>query len=111
MNSQDGYDALWLWFGLSRASWLTLPRVLMHAMPDEWQGKIAALLDEYQSTFPNQPDLGTRVQITADGKLVKTPEWLINYRHPDADDIDACRGEESACVFVREHKHCREGEA
>lgn len=32
-----GENALWLWFGLSRASWLTLPRVLMHEMPDEWR--------------------------------------------------------------------------
>lgn len=38
-----GYDALWGWFGLSRASFLVLPRVLMHEMPDDWQLRMAAL--------------------------------------------------------------------
>ena len=88
-----GFDELWLWFGLSRASWLTLPRVLMHAMPDEWQGKMAALLSEYDRTFPNQPDMGARVQVTTvGGKLTKTPDWLLEYRHPDNAKIDELRG-------------------
>ena len=30
-----GCDDLWEWFGLSRASWLTMPRILMHEMPAE----------------------------------------------------------------------------
>ena len=77
-----------MWFGLSYASWLTLPRVLMHEMPDEWQQKMADLLHEYEETFPNPPDLGTRVQVTYRGKLTKTPGWLINYRHPDYAQIN-----------------------
>ena len=90
----DGRDDLSAWFGLSYASFLTLPRVFMEAMPDAWQGRMAALLNEYQSAFPNQPDLGTRVQVTdGDGRLVKAPRWLLNYRHPDRDAIDACRAE------------------
>jgi len=85
-------DAIQCWFNLSYASFLTLPRVLMQAMPVEWQGKLAALLNEYQETFPNQPEIGTRVQITdPSGKLIKTPEWLLNYRHPDYDAIDRLR--------------------
>lgn len=80
----EGHEALWLWFGLSRASWLTLPRVLMHAMPDEWQGAMARLLNEYYEMFPNMPDQGSRVQVTdLAGKLIRTPSWLINYRYPD----------------------------
>lgn len=47
MKNKKGYDALWNWFGLSRSSWLTLPRVLMHEMPDDWQRKMAKLLEEY----------------------------------------------------------------
>ena len=74
---------LWDWFGLSRASFLVLPRVLMHEMPEEWQDRMVVLLDEYDETFPNQPDIGTRVQITRKGKLIKTPDWLVNYRHPN----------------------------
>ena len=91
--SSPGYDALWGWFGLSYASWLTLPRVLMHAMPDEWQQKMADLLIEYQETYTNMPSLGTRVQvITERGVLTKTPNWLIHYRHPNTEVIEVLKG-------------------
>jgi len=89
--NRPGYDRLWGWFGLSYASWLIIPRVLMHEMSDEWQDKMTDLMEEYQRTFPNQPDLGTRVQITNDGKLIKTPSWLLNYRHPEYAEIDKLR--------------------
>jgi hypothetical protein len=79
------------WFGLSYAAWLTLPRVLMEAMPEEWQKRMAGLLNEYNDTFPNQPDLGTRVQITQGKKLVKAPKWLLNYRRPDMGTINSLR--------------------
>lgn len=83
---------LQLWFNLSYASWLTLPRVLMEQMPVAWQDQIAALLNEYREAFPNQPAIGTRVHITdLAGKLIKTPDWLINYRHPDKAMIDSLR--------------------
>ncbi len=88
---RSGYDRLWAWFSLSYSSWLTIPRVLMHEMPDEWQGKMTELLEEYQDAFPNQPDLGTRVQVTEGNKLTKTPHWLINYRRPDCAEIDKLR--------------------
>ena len=80
------------WFGPSRASYLTLPRAFMESMPDEWQEQIAELLNEYDYTFINQPPLGTRVQTTdLTGKLVKTPEWIINYRRPDLNAINRCK--------------------
>ena len=91
MNVIDrpGYDALWLWFSLSYASWLTIPRVLMHEMPDDWQARMTQLLKEYGDAFPNMPPtLGTRVQVTDNGKLISTPRWLINYRHPDHRTIE-----------------------
>jgi hypothetical protein len=82
---RNGYDKLWNWFGLSYASWLTIPRVLMHEMPDEWQNKMAKLLEEYDNYW-NMEKVevdGTRVQCTKNNKLFKTPKWLLNYRHPD----------------------------
>ena len=82
-KSQDGGHRLWCWFSLSYASFLTIPRVLMHSMPDDWQNRMAALLEEYENFFPNQPDIGTQVQAIKDGKLTKMPEFLKNYRHPD----------------------------
>lgn len=80
-------ERLWEWFGLSYASFLVLPRVLMHEMPSEWQDKMTNLLNEYEEAFPNQPDLGTRVQLTKNGKLTKMLKWLINYRRPDYEAI------------------------
>jgi hypothetical protein len=90
----SGYDNLWGWFGLSYSSFLTMPRVLMHEMPDEWQSKMAGLLEEYDETFRHWPSgMGTRVQVTINGKMVKTPEWLINYRHPNFEKIRELKGE------------------
>lgn len=96
MRIDEGRDALSCWFELSYASWLTLPRVLMEAMPDDWQGRMAALLREYDEAFPNPPNLGTRVQVTQGRRLVKTPSWLINYRRPDRDAVDSCRQRDQA---------------
>lgn len=84
---------LWEWFGLSYASFLVLPRVLMHEMSEEWQNKMVKLLEEYDESFPNMPDLGTRVYVIKKGKLTKTPNWLINYRHPDYEEIEKLRKE------------------
>ena len=75
-------NKLWNWFGLSYATWLTIPRILLHEMPLEWQNKMADLLNEYEETFCNQPEIGTRVQITKDRKLIKTPYWITQYRYP-----------------------------
>jgi hypothetical protein len=61
-------------------------------MPDDWQNQMASLLEEYQDTFPNQPDIGTRIQATKNGKLTKMPEFLKNYRHPDYRVIEKMKG-------------------
>ena len=88
----EGYHKLWGWFGLSRASFLTLPRTLMHEMPDEWQSKMAALLDEYDATFDlsNLPDCKV-MAVRDDGKFSSWPEWILQYRRPDVDRINAMR--------------------
>jgi len=89
--NNEGHGKLWGWFGLSRASFLTLPRVLMHEMPDEWQGKMADLLEQYDATYTNQPDIDTSVRATKNGKLTKFPSWMLNYRHPDYEAIEELR--------------------
>lgn len=80
-------DKLHTWFGLSYASFLTMPRVLMQEMPEEWQEKMANLLEEYDNTFDTS-DIGikgTRVMaVGKDNKLTKMPKELLNYRHPDS---------------------------
>ena len=87
-----GHDALWGWFELSYASFLTLPRVLMHEMPDKWQAKMATLLREYDDTFQRFADLDSRVSaVGRNGKFCAFPSWLLDYRHPDHEKINAMR--------------------
>ena len=88
-----GYAALWLWFGLSRASWLTLPRVLMHEMPDDWQARMAQLLEEYDAAWniPESMQCETMVSAKRNGKFVRLPSVLLTYRHPRKDEIDRLR--------------------
>jgi hypothetical protein len=92
MNDKEGENKLWTWFSLSYSSWLTLPRVLMHEMPDEWQGKMADLLEEWETHWDfSDVDLEPSVQLKANGKFVKTPEWLWNYRHPNKAELKSLR--------------------
>lgn len=45
------------------------------------------------NSFQNQPEISTRVQVTnLAGKLIKTPDWLINYRRPDHNMIKKLKG-------------------
>lgn len=85
---KQGEDRLWNWFSLSYSSWLTMPRALMHEMPDEWQGKMAALLEEWDEHWDFKDiDFETCVQLRENGKFVSVPDWLSNYRHPRKKDI------------------------
>ncbi|MCD2752679.1 hypothetical protein K4W61_09115 [Pseudomonas aeruginosa] len=90
----SGYDQLWAWFGLSRSAYAVLPRVMMHAMPDEWQGRFAELMDEWDDHWPNQPDITAHVQIKQNNRFISTPPWLLNYRHPDHNQLNAMRGKD-----------------
>lgn len=88
---RPGFERLWLWFGLGRASWLTLPRVLMHGMPDDWQERMAELLEEFDSTWTFSDGFRTQVSVSRAGRFVRMPEWLGNYRHPHRADIESAR--------------------
>ncbi|HHW2125229.1 TPA: hypothetical protein ACUUCH_000937 [Pseudomonas aeruginosa] len=93
-SNTPGYDQLWGWFGLSRSAYAVLPRVMMHAMPDDWQARFAELMDEWDDHWPNQPDITTHVQIKQNNRFISTPPWLLNYRHPDHNQLNAMRGKE-----------------
>lgn len=93
-QANAGYDQLWAWFGLSRSAYAVLPRVMMHAMPDEWQGRFAELMDEWDDHWPNQPDITAHVQIKQNNRFISTPPWLLNYRHPDHNQLNAMRGKD-----------------
>ncbi|AUR92983.1 hypothetical protein NVP1181O_19 [Vibrio phage 1.181.O._10N.286.46.C9] len=84
------------WFGLSYSSFCVMPRVLMEDMPDEWQEKMAELLNQYDDAF-DQSKVGIdgcRVQATMDNKLVKMPSELLNYRRPCQLFLDKVRSED-----------------
>lgn len=88
-----GHDKLWEWFGLSRDSFLIMPRSMMHEMPDEWQSKMADLLNEWDDTW-DMSDIGVdQVHAVArkNGKIVKIPDWVKNYRHPDKLKINSIK--------------------
>lgn len=39
------------WFGLTYSSHLVLPRVLLQSMPEDWQARFVAALDELRTAF------------------------------------------------------------
>lgn len=73
------------WFGLSYASFLVMPRVAMNQMDKEWKLKMAELLFEYDEKI-NTSAFGVKgctVRATdSNGKLMKMPDELLNYRRP-----------------------------
>jgi hypothetical protein len=48
-------DAIHGWFGLSYSNYLVVPRTLLQSMPDEWQSRMVACLNELQDAFAHVP--------------------------------------------------------
>jgi len=55
---QEDSAPISLWFELSYAQYLTVPRLVMESMPVEWQQKMAVLLQEMDETFDWRPKRG-----------------------------------------------------
>jgi hypothetical protein len=83
VHIRHGNDALSCFFGLSKASFLTLPRVLMEQMPDEWQGRMAVLLNEMGEKYTTGELEFTVHCKDRKGRFKRIPSELLNYRHPD----------------------------
>lgn len=85
MSDYDYRKDLAAWFGLSYSSFLVMPRVAMELMPEDWQEKMAELLNQYDETIKTDA-FGVKscsVHVKgADGKAMKMPDELLNYRHP-----------------------------
>ena len=65
-----------------------MPRVMMHAMPDDWQNRMAALLEEWDATWDSGEMPNTRVQAIAEsGRMTRWPKWLLDYRYPDEREL------------------------
>lgn len=83
-HDTEGGQALSLWFGLSRASFLVLPRVMMMQMSDIWAWRMAGLLEEFDAKWSRTPE-NIRFKVRGEGergRLAKLPEAVTNYRHP-----------------------------
>lgn len=82
-----------LWFNLTYASYLTVPRSLLEAMPKKWQRRFYKLFSEVDEAFPQGcPAEGQHYEVhTRDetGRFVADP--LREYRHPDVRLIDSLR--------------------
>lgn len=46
-------ESIGAWFGLSYANYLVVPRTVLQSMPDEWQERFVACLQEIDGTFPD----------------------------------------------------------
>lgn len=75
-----------LWFELSYAQFLTVPRLVMKSMPTEWQEKMAQLLREMDDTFDWRPDGQYWVRLRDDHGRFKDPE-LCDYRHGNIEHL------------------------
>ena len=70
-----------VWFELSYAQFLTIPRLVMEAMPLEWQQKMAGLLKEMDDTFDWRPKEGRYWVRLKDGHGRFSEAPLADYRH------------------------------
>jgi len=60
-------------------------------MPDDWQMRMAELLEEWDETWDSH-DMPNPMVVAHNGKkFARWPEWLLNYRHPQKDEIDKLR--------------------
>ena len=90
-TAYDRRADLQCWFGLSYASFCVLPRVLMEAMPSEWQSKMAELLREYSEAFDTGDLPSAHVSAREGNRFTKWPDWLLDSPHPSQSVIEEIR--------------------
>lgn len=75
-------DIIHAYFGLSYASYLVIPRVVLQSMPKEWQDRFVKLMREVTDTLNAEwePDGGYRVT-ALDGAGHFTKDPYANYEH------------------------------
>ena len=78
-------------FGLTYASFLVWPRVLMQEMPLEWQQRFVALAKEFNNTFEGYEPANGYIVMGRDQQHRFASPILPNYRHPQAGQIERYR--------------------
>lgn len=63
------------WFGLTYANYLVVPRSVLQSMPEEWQHRLTALLDEMNDCYSHLdwPDYEVRCKDETSGRYRKDP--------------------------------------
>ena len=90
-SKKEGKWKLWTWFGIGRNAFCVMPRVMMHDMPDEWQSKMADLMNEWDDRWKHQEDIGCKVLCVKGGRFMKWNENYLNYRHPNQAFLDGLK--------------------
>jgi len=74
-------------FGLTKASFLVIPRTVLMDMPTEWQNRMVDLIDELNDATQWENDVNVNLYVTARAKngFAKMPRWLSDYKHPGND--------------------------
>ena len=87
-------DAVHHFFGLTYASYLVLPRVLLQSMPDDWQSRFVQILNEYDDAV-REIKQAPVYDVTPGRETEVTELTEIELRHlgitvkePDEDDPD-----------------------
>ena len=83
-------------FELSYASFLVIPRLLLEAMPWGWQTEMVDLMEEFNKKYKNWIPDGKEIMVRMigeDGRYVKLPENICNYRRGDAKEFEKPSGE------------------
>lgn len=68
------------WFELSYANYLTIPRTALQSMPNEWQAKFVALLNELDDTLDWRPSEGCYYVQLRDGRGRYMADPLADYQ-------------------------------
>ena len=90
MIDKDGVyveSPIHIWFELSYAQFLTVPRLVMESMPLEWQEKMAELLREMDETFDWRPPSGRYWVRLRDDSGRFSHASLNDYRHGSCEHL------------------------
>lgn len=99
----ESNDPLNLWFELSYAQFLTVPRLVMQSMPIEWQRKMAVFLQEMDETFDWRPHEGRYWVRLKDnnGRFADAP--LNDYRRGSCEHLRLSNASHSADHSIKEN--------
>jgi hypothetical protein len=81
-----GSEDVHTYFGLSYANYLVLPRTMLQSMPEDWQTRFVALLNQFHDAFEHVPQAAT-YQVTA-GKTMLLNEMTESQLHAAGIDVE-----------------------